>query len=176
MNWVKKPEVYRKHLRRRGAHQWLSSSPPELLSQELNHGLEVIRNGHSKKVLLHYRRVSDRLEAHDDCTDEGLTRWRSVSSRVEAQADDGGREGWMYEPFAGSFFLYDSRAARPSARPASAGSGAVNEEDGWMASGVSAMQSCAAYYQQTHFHLDTGNCRQPSSSRLLMSFFQRLSL
>lgn len=59
--------------------------------------------------------------------------------------------GWMHEPFAGSFFLYDSRAARPSARPASAvGSGAVNGEDRCgMASGVSAMQTSAAYQQLT---------------------------
>jgi hypothetical protein len=54
-----------------GAHQWLSCFPPELLAQELDYGLEVIRNGHSKEVLLHYRRVSDCLEAHDNCAGGG---------------------------------------------------------------------------------------------------------
>jgi hypothetical protein len=47
-------------------HQWIPSFPPKLPTQELNHGLEVIRNCHSKEVLLHYRRVSNRFEAHDN--------------------------------------------------------------------------------------------------------------
>ena len=50
------------------------------------------------------------------------------------------------EPLAGSFFLYDSKAARPSAMAASAaGSGAVSGGDKCgMASGVSAMQNVCA--------------------------------
>lgn len=47
-------------------HQWIPSFPPKLPTQKLDHSLKVIRNGHSKEVLLHYRRVSNRFEAHDN--------------------------------------------------------------------------------------------------------------
>ena len=47
-------------------HQWITRFPPEFPSQKLNHGLKVIRNCHSKEVLLHYRRVPNGFEADDD--------------------------------------------------------------------------------------------------------------
>ena len=48
-------------------HQRLSRFPVELLAQELDHSLEAVRDRHPEEVLFHYRRISDRFEAHDDC-------------------------------------------------------------------------------------------------------------
>jgi hypothetical protein len=39
----------------------------KLLAQELDYGLEAVRDRHSEEVLFHYRRISDSLEAHDNC-------------------------------------------------------------------------------------------------------------
>jgi hypothetical protein len=67
------------------------------------------------------------------------------------------RRRHYYLPFAGSFFLYDSRAARPSARPASAaGSGAVKWVDKYgIASGVSAMQNTTLAWIDSLFFISS---------------------
>ena len=153
--------------RRRGGgepsltHQRLSRFPVELLAQELDHGLKAVRDRHPEEVLFHYRRISDRLEAHDDCkraTNEhrrtGLASWR-----ISVQETDDGTE-----PLAGSFFLYDSKAARPSARLASAAGSEVSGGDKCgMASGVSAMQNVCSARGSWSCHSCSGNCRQLKS-------------
>jgi hypothetical protein len=49
------------------SYQRFTSFPPQLLSQELNHCLKSIRGRNFEEVLLHYRRISNRLKPHDDC-------------------------------------------------------------------------------------------------------------
>jgi hypothetical protein len=96
-------------------HQRIPCFPPKLPTQKLNHGLKVIRNGHSKEVLLHYRRVSNRFEAHDNYRKKGKKKGRAIDMVgrrcvCHGQFRDGRK--WtdadaMYasEPFVGSFFL-----------------------------------------------------------------------
>jgi len=170
-------------------HQWIPRFPPKLPTQKLNHSLKVIRNGHSKEVLLHYRRVSHRLEAHDDYrekekrTARSTRRYACHGSVVQsASRRKDGRIAMMpcymcaSEPFVGSFFLQDSRAARPSARPAStAGSWADSEGDKWMASGVIVPRCGAgAALRYKRASVLSGNCR-PANDLLALSRTYSLS-
>jgi hypothetical protein len=76
-------------------HQWISRFPPKLPTQKLDHGLKVIRNGHSKEVLLHYRRVSNRFEAHDNYRKRKRDAYRHVDMRVVHGSVSQFRDGRM---------------------------------------------------------------------------------
>jgi hypothetical protein len=74
-------------------HQWIPRFPPKLPTQKLNHSLKVIRNGHSKEVLLHYWRVSNRFEAHDNCREKNR---KPIDNACHVSfATDGWMGGWM---------------------------------------------------------------------------------
>jgi len=70
-------------------HQWITRFPPKLPTQKLNHGLEVIRNCHSKEVLLHYRRVPNRFEAHDNYREKKCVHVHGSVSQVRDGRTDG---------------------------------------------------------------------------------------
>jgi hypothetical protein len=150
-------------------HQRLSRFPVELLAQELDHSLEAVRDRHPEEVLFHYRRVSDRFEAHDDCEQSKVRRrgwgWTGLVSRCWCRDGRMARNLWRGPSSCMTLKQRDPPRGWHQLQDLARSVGETSV--GWRRVSVPCRTVCAVRDPSCRVSLYPGNCRQlcPDSTR-----------